>query len=177
MRKLIVFAALLAVALTGSAFAQTVDEVISLAQKGVGEDVLTAFVETSGAPSALSAAEIIKLKDAKVPDKVVVAMLQRNAAARVAAGSRAYQETESKYRVRRDDNQATVEYQPAPQRVVEAPATTYVYSGYPYAYGSSYYYPGYYPYYYPYYYPSLSFGFGFGGFGHHGFGGGFHGRR
>jgi len=175
MRKLIVFAALFALALTGSAFSQTADDVILLTQKGVGEDVLVAYVEASQSPVALSAADIVKLKEANVPAKVVVTMLQRQPAARVDVGSRAAQQTESKYRVRRDDSQASVEYQPAPQRIVEVPSATYVYSGYPYSYGSNDYYPGY----YPYYYPSVSLGFGFGGFGHHGFGGGggFHGRR
>jgi hypothetical protein len=175
MRKLIVIAALFALALTGSAFSQTADEVILLTQKGVGEDVLVAFVEASQAPVALSVADIAKLKDAKVPDKVIVTMLHRQPADRVSVASRAAQQTESKYQARSDNSQASVEYQPAPQRVVEVPSATYVYSGYPYSYGSSYYYPGY----YPYYYPSVSLGFGFGSFGHHGFAGGhgFHGRR
>jgi len=167
MRKLIVLAALLALVLTGSAFAQTADEVILLAQKGVGEDVLMAFVEASRVPFALSVADIVKLKDANVPDKVVVAMLRRHPAASVAIRPRAVQEAQPEYPVRRDDSQVQVEYQPAPQSVVGVPSTTYVYSGYPYTYDSSYGYPYYYPYCYPYYCPSVSLGFGGGRSFHH----------
>jgi len=159
MRKLIVLAALFILALTGSAFGQTADEVILLAQKGVGEDVLMAFVEASTVPVALSVADIVKLKDANVPDKVVVAMLRRHPVASVGVRPRAFQEAQPEYPVRRDYSQAQVEYQPAVQQVVEVPSTTYVYDSYPYAYDSSYYGPGYYSYYYPYYYPSVSLGF------------------
>jgi len=173
MRKLIVLAALFVVALTGSAFAQTADEVILLAQKGVGDDVLMAFVEASKTPIVLSVADLTKLKDAKVPDKVVVAMLQRHPPASAAQQPpvsqaappaeqprAASQDAQPQPPVTRSDSQAQVDSQPAPQPVVVAPATTYVYSSPPYVYGS-YYYP-YYPYYYP-YYPGVYLGFRFGG--------------
>jgi hypothetical protein len=168
MRKLVVLLALLVLALPGSAFAQTADDVILLAQKGVGEDVLMAFVEASNSPIELSVADIVKLKEAKVADKVVVAMLRRHPVANpVVQGRQPESPVTRPWRYYSSgDNQALVEYQPAVQRVVEVPSTTYVYSGYPYSYDSSYYYPYYYPSYYPYYspcyYPSVSLGFGFG---------------
>jgi hypothetical protein len=178
MRKLTALLALVVLALTGSAFAQTADDMILLAQKGVGEDVMLAFLEASRAPVELSVADIVKLKEAKVPDKVVVAMLHRHPAASPVVQPRSDREGQPEYPVRRayrynsgGDSQAPVEYQPVAQRVVEVPSTTYVYSGYPYAYYGDYYYPSYYPYYYPYYSPSLCLSFGYSrpSFHHHSF--------
>ena len=62
--------------LASSAFAASADEIIALSQKGVGEDVLLAQVEASKTGYNLTAADILKLKDAKVPDKVVTAMIK-----------------------------------------------------------------------------------------------------
>jgi len=73
----IILVAMFAVAmLASSAFAASADEIVALAQKGVGEDVLLATVESSKTSYSLSAADILRLKDAKVPDKVVTAMLK-----------------------------------------------------------------------------------------------------
>jgi hypothetical protein len=67
--------------------AQGTDDVISLAQKGVGEEVLLATIEASKSNFTLSATEILKLKDAKVSDKVITAMIKHKgtAASTVAA--------------------------------------------------------------------------------------------
>ncbi|HEY3320035.1 MAG TPA: hypothetical protein VGP72_06195 [Planctomycetota bacterium] len=75
-------AAVALLAVCGIAFAaDSVDEIVAMAQKNVGEDVMLAVVEKSQANYTLSAAEIIKLKDAKVPDKVITAMLRHRPAA------------------------------------------------------------------------------------------------
>ncbi|HYF49761.1 MAG TPA: hypothetical protein VEJ63_10170 [Planctomycetota bacterium] len=66
----------LACVLTLSVSAATTDEIIGLAQKNVGEDVLLATVEASKASFNLSAADILKLKEAKVSDKVITAMIK-----------------------------------------------------------------------------------------------------
>ena len=60
--------------------AETPEEIAQLAQKGLGEDVQMAAVErTSG--FALTADQIIKLKEAGVSDKVIAAMLRKKAGA------------------------------------------------------------------------------------------------
>ena len=67
------------------AHAETVDDIIALAQKGVGEEVMAATVENSKTGFQLSAADIIKCKDSKVPDKVITAMIRHHPAAPAAA--------------------------------------------------------------------------------------------
>jgi hypothetical protein len=180
MRRLMMLLVPFVVALTGSAFAQTADDILLLAQKGVGEDVMLAFVEASNSAIQLSADDIVKLKAANVTDKVVVAMLKHHPATRPAKGEQPeYASKRAAKPAPAEDYQAPVEGRPAAEpvveRVVEAPSTTYVYSDYPATYYSSSYYP-YYPYYYscyyPYYYPSLYLGFGHFGF-HHRFSRGF----
>ena len=82
--KLLLVAGLLAVCLTGSLRAQTVDEIIQLNQQKVSEQILLATVEKAPNDYSLSAADIVKLKDAKVPDSVVTAMLRHRATAQAA---------------------------------------------------------------------------------------------
>jgi hypothetical protein len=65
--------------------AETIDDILTLAQKGMGEEVLLATVERSKGSFNLSAADILKLKDAKVPDKVIAAMIRHKGAAGEAA--------------------------------------------------------------------------------------------
>ncbi|MGD0092250.1 MAG: hypothetical protein ABSE73_20230 [Planctomycetota bacterium] len=176
MRKLIIYLVPLVVALASTAFAQTAAEVAVLAQKGVGEDVLLAFVEASDSSIQLSADDIVKLKDAKVSDKVIVAMLRHHPVARQAAEPQpGFTIKRARRPVPAEESQEPVEGQPAPEQVVvdrqpvvEAPATTYVYNDYPYSYYSGYDYPYYYSGYYPYCYPY--FGFGYGYYGHHHYG-------
>ncbi len=74
----------LAVFGAGFAFADEVDDMIAMVQKGVGEEVMLASVEQSKSTYNLSAAQIIKLKEGKVPDKVIAAMLRHRPAGGVA---------------------------------------------------------------------------------------------
>jgi hypothetical protein len=71
----------LLLALAVSARAESVDDIVTLAQKGVGEDVILATVDNAKGTFQLSAADIIKLKDSKVPEKVITAMLRHKSAA------------------------------------------------------------------------------------------------
>jgi hypothetical protein len=66
------------------AAAQTTDDVIAMANKGVGEEVLIATVERSTAGFELTAAQILKLKEAKVSDKVIQTMLKHKPVAAAA---------------------------------------------------------------------------------------------
>jgi hypothetical protein len=54
----------------------TVSDIITLAEKNLGEDVLLATVEASSKPFNLKADEIVKLKEGKVSDKVIAAMIR-----------------------------------------------------------------------------------------------------
>lgn len=86
MRKLIFLVAPVIVMLAGEApAAPAVDDVVALAQKGIGEEVLIAFVQASDSAFKISTAEILRLKDAKVPEKVIVAMLRHRPAREEAA--------------------------------------------------------------------------------------------
>lgn len=57
--------------------AETVSDVLKLAQTGVGEEVQLAAVERSGTAFALDAQQIIELKKAGVSEKVIAAMLRK----------------------------------------------------------------------------------------------------
>src|SRR5688500_9546938 len=76
MKYLQILMALLLVLSAGAQAAST-DEIVALSHKGVGEDVMLAAVENSQTGFNMTAADILKLKDAKVPDKVIMAMLKR----------------------------------------------------------------------------------------------------
>src|SRR5437764_991673 len=75
--KKILFSILFPLALMGSVWASTVDDVITLSNSGVGNDVLLAYVDHNSV-GRLSADDIAKLKAAGVPDSVIVEMLQKN---------------------------------------------------------------------------------------------------
>ncbi|HEY3321109.1 MAG TPA: hypothetical protein VGP72_11635 [Planctomycetota bacterium] len=148
--------------LSVGAVAQTADDVVALAQKDVAPEVLMAFVETADNAFNLSSEDIIKLKDAKVPDKVVVAMLKHQPSAPVVAIRRSAPRSQDQngngnwndYPVQPQQQERVV----VRERVVEQPSTTVVYRDAP-----SVVYADYSPYYYPYssYYPSyISLGFG-----------------
>ena len=138
-------------------FADVTDDAIKLTQAGASADVIVAWAQHQGG-SALSAQDILRLRDAKVPDEAITALMRSTPSA---------------------PSSAVVES----TRYVEPLTTSYVYSD-PY-YSSSYpYYSsyGYYPYHRGYYtsgyYPSvgLSFNFGsgrsYGGYRSGGFSGG-----
>ncbi|MGD0092633.1 MAG: hypothetical protein ABSE73_22190 [Planctomycetota bacterium] len=62
----------LVVALASSIYAGTTDDVIALTQKGASVEVITAFI---GASLKLPVSDVIKLLEAKVPDKVIISVL------------------------------------------------------------------------------------------------------
>ena len=66
-------------ALCGGAFgaAEGTDDIVKLQQAAVGDDVLTAFAQGSPVAYDLSADDIQRLEDAKVPATVIVAMLDK----------------------------------------------------------------------------------------------------
>ena len=77
-QTLTTLAGLLLLMVAANVRAETLDDIITLAQKGVGEDVMLATVENSQSDFQLSVADIVKLKDGKVPDKVIAAMLRHH---------------------------------------------------------------------------------------------------
>jgi hypothetical protein len=70
-------AVVLAIATLGSsAYADIVDDAAKLAAGGVSEEVMLAWANDQG-NFALTGQDVIALKDAKVPDAVIVALLRR----------------------------------------------------------------------------------------------------
>jgi hypothetical protein len=65
--------------------AETIDDIVTLAQRNVGEDVLLATVNNARNDFTLTAPDIIKLKNAQVPNSVITAMLKHHGAAVAAA--------------------------------------------------------------------------------------------
>ena len=64
-------------ALAGFALqAATVDDVIAMAQKGEPEDKQVAFVENAPGDISIGASDVLRLREAHVPEKVIVAMLR-----------------------------------------------------------------------------------------------------
>lgn len=80
--KAAMFLAAIVLVSAGVRAADNADDIISLTQKGVGEEVLMATVENSKGTFELTTADIIKLKENKVPDKVVAAMIKHRPGAR-----------------------------------------------------------------------------------------------
>lgn len=180
MKQTRLLALLFVIAAGVPAFAGVVDDAIALASRGVSEDVISAWAEGKGG-EAISVDDIVRMKDAKVPQAVIAMIIrQQNRAPAVAAAPAPAQ------RYSRTDNYAD-EAQPAARetvRYVERPTTSYVtpavYAA-PAVYASPVYYSDYYysyPYYsscYPYYrpyrsycYPSYGLSFSFGGHYHGG---------
>lgn len=69
-----------------SANAETVEEILSLAKKGVGEEVQLAAVERSKSGFSLTTDQIIQLKKSGVSEKVIAAMLRKKAESAPAQG-------------------------------------------------------------------------------------------
>ena len=65
-------------AMTSAARAETVDDIVTLAQKNVGEDVILAAVDKANNDFNLSAADIIKLKNANISNTVITTMLKHH---------------------------------------------------------------------------------------------------
>src|SRR5438045_1774986 len=75
--RMLVVALVCAGAMSASRAADaTVDDIITLAQKNLGEDVQIAAVEASGGSFNLKANDIVRLKEAKISDKVIAAMIR-----------------------------------------------------------------------------------------------------
>jgi hypothetical protein len=148
MRNLIVA---LFVVVAGAAAGASVEDVIALSQHKVGEDILIAFVESSGSTFILSSSDILRLREAKVSDKVVVAMLGRPAPVQIIAQPEAQ-------RVAVSEPAVVYEQPRIVEPVVYSYSYPYPYYGYPYYHSYPYYYHGGYPYH---------GGFGLGYTGHH----------
>jgi hypothetical protein len=65
-----------------TSFSPSVGEVVKLAQSGVGDDVVVAYVKNSSAVYNLSANDILALKDAAVSAPVISAMLTHDSSLR-----------------------------------------------------------------------------------------------
>jgi hypothetical protein len=166
MRRLFPLLAFLVLSVSSSVSAQLVDDVLRLAQKNVTEEVLLAFVEVSRSTANLAVADIISLKDAKVPNSVIVAMLKRQVADHPITSPPA----EEQIVKRRADEQvverrpapAPEAVQPSPPPVVYDASPSYGYSTAPAVIYDQYCYPPCYGYpYWPCY--GLSVGFSCGG--------------
>ena len=57
-------------------------QVLKLAEAGVSPEVIKGYIESSASVSTPSAAELIALKEHKVPDEVTLALLKRSAETR-----------------------------------------------------------------------------------------------
>ncbi|HLX65208.1 MAG TPA: hypothetical protein VKX17_28325 [Planctomycetota bacterium] len=148
--KLCILALAAMAAFATPVFADVVDDAIVLAQSGVSPDVIVAWSQHQHM-GPLSAQDILRLKNAKVPDQAIAAMIQASQAMAPSVNA-GYVDT--------------------------TPSTTYYYNDYPTYYTDDYpyYYSDGYPYYYggyPYYGygwgPSFGLNFGFGGGHDHGF--------
>src|SRR5690242_7154053 len=69
-----------------AAVSPAVAEVIRLAQSGVGEDVVTGYIQNSAAPFDLSADQILYLRDLGISSQAITAMLGRDATLRAQGG-------------------------------------------------------------------------------------------
>lgn len=153
-----------------------VEDVLKLSRAQVGDDIVVKYVQNSGTIYTLGPQEIVYLRDQGVSDRVINTMLdQRKAVTEVAAQAAPVAPS--------IPNAATVPNAPiappppdynqvAPQMTAPPPeSSVYVIpssptAAYPY-YG---YYAPYYGYYPGYWGPSVTFGFGFGGYGYrHGY--------
>jgi hypothetical protein len=146
-----------------------VPQVLQLAQAKVSDVTIVAYIQNSATIYALSAPEIVYLKQQGISDAVLNAMLNQRSRLAQSAAQPAPQQNYSDSSSAQTPNatvQPTVTYQTVPSSTVYViPAT------------QSYYYQPYYGYYgWP--YPAVSLSFGFGGWGgYHGYhgGGGFRG--
>ena len=80
MRYLLLVPVLLALAMTARGEELTNADVLALHRAGISGDVIVQKISTSRASFDVSTAALIALKDARVPDSVITAMLQAKAA-------------------------------------------------------------------------------------------------
>jgi len=179
-----------------------VDEVVKMYQGGVETDVVLNYIENSSVPYHLSAEEVVHLHDIGVPSQIITTLIRHGAKVQQQANAAS---ALIQQKATEEAKAASAYVNPYPPAVYAQPPPVvtynytypqYVYAGYP----SYYSYPGYYytsPFYFSFGYPGYRhfyyhggfrsfprFGFGghigFGGhtgFGRVGFDGGFHGGR
>jgi hypothetical protein len=121
------------------------EDLRKLAQAGIGDDTILAFVKSHGPVAPLSSDDLAELKKSGLSDKVLKTLASSPAGVPPVPASAAGTEK-------------------SPTVTSPQPTTTYMYEGpdsYYYPYSD---YPGYYPYYYSYpgFYPSFGFNFRFG---------------
>jgi hypothetical protein len=150
------------------------NDVVKLARAQVSEDIIVSYIQNSGTVYTLEPKDIVYLKEQGVSDRVLSCMLDQRRrvveTAQVTAPAQqpapVYQQPQSAS-VTAPLTPVTSDYAtPASSvYVIPYPSATYAYYGYPSYYRYPYY-GGYYGGYYgSCYSPSLSFRFGFGGYG------------
>jgi len=136
------------------------EDVLKLSRAKVGDDVIVAFVQNPGRRYNLTADEVLYLRKAGVPDRVLTAMLNQSSrpalpAPPPAAPAPSTPPTPPGYATQNALNapspvyQAAPDYAPAEATYVAPEPASYYYNSYP-SYG------------YSYSYPAFSLGFGFG---------------
>jgi hypothetical protein len=142
--------------------AGTVDDAIKLARGGISEEVILAWAENQG-PAKLSRADIFRMHDSNVSDKVIVALLKKS-----------LEEKKAEKPVEKPAPKVVEQPAEPVEEVVATPKVVYTYStpvySYPYPYYTYPYYGMYLvgsPYYYPRSCPRFSFGAGFYSHGFH----------
>ena len=143
-----------------------VADILKLGRAGISEDVILAFLQSSGDSYDLSAPEVVYLKKEGVPDKVLAAMLAQHktpaqpvTAAAAPAAQPAYAGAPNVQYVPVYQPAPTVYVQPPTTYVTQYPSTTYTYYDF-----SPYYYRGYCTYPSPFWSFSVGLGCGRGGF-------------
>ncbi len=140
-------------------YSGNIGDVVKLAQSGVDESVVLAYVRNSPVPFNPSADEIIKLHNAGISSQVLTAMLQRGGELRQQAPPPAPYDAAPQALPAAPQQSAATYSTPAYYGTQDAaPASTavylnstpaYTYPAYNYSYGYSWYYPYSYSYYYP----------------------------
>ncbi|MDD5675021.1 MAG: hypothetical protein PHC61_12705 [Chitinivibrionales bacterium] len=77
MKKIMTFLAIAGLGIFTSWASQGYDDLAKLVKSGVSEDVIIAFINTSGTGYVLTADEILQLKDMGASGKVITAAIQR----------------------------------------------------------------------------------------------------
>src|SRR6185503_18595710 len=138
-----------------------IDDVLKLARAKVGEEVIVAFVQSSGIAYSLRANDIVYLRDQGVTDHVISVMLSQKAAVNTASTAPAPPPTQPV----QPPNIPPQDYTQPGGDYVQPVSSTYTipYPTAAYPYYSSYYGYGY-PYYYSSYYPYYGYGYGYCGY-------------
>lgn len=119
------FAALVLLMAAQTGYALSIEEIIDLSKASVGDEVIVAQIEATGAIFALSAADLIRLKENGVSERVLMRMIQTRQARREEAAARLEGSLSERAneRQRREDEQ-TVEPQQRQTPQSSAPYST-----------------------------------------------------